>query len=133
REHSGAPADPRADHHLPAAVDVLVRQRHDGRDRQPDSTDPVAAPRSRRGREEAQRQDEADDRDEVGEIGRGLTNSPSGSFFGSFFLNISSIRSVTTKPPTTFAAPSITATNPTTPVSVSWCAAPATNIAPTIT
>ena len=50
-----------------------------------------------------------------------------------FFLNISSMRSVTTKPPTTFADASTTATKPTTRVSVSLCPCPATSIAPTIT
>ena len=43
------------------------------------------------------------------------------------------MRSVTTKPPTTFADASTTATNPTIVVSVSLSPSPATSIAPTIT
>ncbi len=43
------------------------------------------------------------------------------------------MRSVTTKPPTTFAEASTTATSPTTVVSVSLWPSPATSIAPTIT
>jgi len=48
-------------------------------------------------------------------------------------LNISRVRSVPTTPPTTLAAASTIATNPTTRSRPSCCAEPATIIAPTIT
>ena len=49
------------------------------------------------------------------------------------FLNISSMRSVTTKPPTTFAVASTTATNETRRMKSPGWGAPMTMIAPTIT
>ena len=61
----------------------------------------------------------ADDRDQVEQVRDVAAHAPSSvvaSRLGSRFLNISSIRSVTTKPPTTFADASTTATNPTTVV-----------------
>src|SRR5581483_4973132 len=58
---------------------------------------------------------------------------PSSRFGGSRFLNISSIRSVTTKPPTTFAEASTTARKPITQVKVSLWSTPSTIIAPTMT
>ncbi len=63
---------------------------------------------------------------------RSESESSAAGFGGSRFLNISSIRSVTTKPPTTFAEASTTAAKPITFVVVSG-AVPATSIAPTIT
>src|SRR5207245_5465713 len=48
-------------------------------------------------------------------------------------LNISSIRSVTTKPPTTLAVPRATAASDTIRNHVGWPGTPATMIAPTIT
>ena len=70
----------------------------------PDRADPVAEPRAPRRREEPQREDEADDRDQVEQV-RSRSGSPLAASSARFFfgLNISSIRSVTTKPPTTFA------------------------------
>src|SRR5919201_293604 len=62
-----------------------------------------------------------------------LRRDPSSSRGGSRRLNISSMRSVTTKPPTTFAEARTTATRPTTVVSVSLWPRPATSMAPTIT
>src|SRR5204863_2614677 len=105
--------------------------RDDDRDEHPRRADLVAAARGGRVREESQREDERDDRDEIEQVGE-LVAHPS-SFGGSRFLNISSIRSVTTKPPTTFAEPSTTARNPTTHSNVSLSGRARTIIAPTRT
>src|SRR5919198_417396 len=129
-----------------------LRERHDDGDQHPDRTDPVAAARSRRVRQEPQREDEADDRREVGEVGGDLAHraQPVGGALRSSrpvsaavpsrarrsaerARNISSIRSVTTKPPTTFAEARTTATSPMIVVTVSLWPRPATSIAPTIT
>ena len=90
---------------IPSSSSVL-----DDRDDHPDAADPVSAPRVLRRGEEAQREDEADDRDEVeqpdqvGARGDHRDHGLALSFFGSGrFLNISSMRSVTNQPPTTFA------------------------------
>src|SRR4029450_3271470 len=86
-------------------------------------------------RQETEREDEADDRDEVEETEDVRIGDHSGgsSRLGSGRrLNISSMRSVTNQPPTTFAVASTIATNPTTCVKVS-SAKPRTRIAPTMT
>src|SRR4029450_4902193 len=86
-------------------------------------------------RQETEREDEADDRDEVEEtedvrIGDHSGGSP--RLGSGRRLNISSMRSVTNQPPTTFAVASTIATKPTAFVNVS-SAKPRTRIAPTIT
>ena len=68
----------------------------------PDRADLVAEARVARRREEVQREDEARHRDQVEQI-RGVLCSRTVRSARARFLNISSIRSVTTKPPTTFA------------------------------
>ncbi len=111
-----------ADHHRDDHPDVVVQpvlaERRRDRERHARRADPHAAPRARRVREIAQRPDEGHDRDQVEQV-RGCY-APSASFGeDGFRLNISSMRSVTTNPPTTFADPSTTATKPMTNVSVS--------------
>ena len=78
-----------------------------------------------------EREDEADDRDEVEEAEDvRIGDHASSSFFGSGRrLNISSMRSVTNQPPTTFAVASTIATKPTAFVKVS-SAKPRMMIAP---
>src|SRR5439155_27229942 len=71
------------------------------------------------------------DRDQVEQIGEVVAHSR--DLGGSRFLNISSMRSVTTKPPTTFAEASTTATKPTIHVNTPLSGSPSTSIAPTIT
>src|SRR5205085_6753666 len=104
-------------------------ERDRDREQHPRRADLVAAPRVRGAREEAQREDERDDRQEVEQVRRVRVH------YSSFwrFLNISSIRSVTTKPPTTFADASTTAMNPITQVNGPLWPRPSTSIAPTIT
>src|SRR5439155_9489096 len=101
--------------------------------------DLVPPPGVRRVGQEAQREDERHDRDQVQQVGEVRAHVPLPSreastfFAGSRFLNISSMRSVTTKPPTTFAEASTTATKPTTHVNASLWSRPSTSIAPTMT
>src|SRR5262249_56724117 len=85
-------------------------------------------PRVPRRREEAQREDERHDREQVEEVGGSGAHSSPG-----FFLNISSIRSVTTNPPTTFADASTTAMNDRIRMKSPGCGVPMTMIAPTMT
>src|SRR4029434_6153290 len=73
----------------------------------------VAATRLRRVGEKAQRENERDDRDQVEEVREVGAHVSSGFCARSRLLTISSIRSVTTKPPTTFAAARTTAAKPT--------------------
>src|SRR5439155_11111471 len=103
-------------------------ERHHDCDEHPCCPDLVPTACGCRIGQEAQRQDERHDRDQVEEV-RDL--AAQGSAFFSRFLNISSMRSVTTKPPTTFAEASTTAIRPTIVVSVSLWPRPATSIAPT--
>src|SRR5205085_11439595 len=128
-DRAEAAADQCADDHPPRDVDPRLEQRRNDRDHHPYRADPVAPSRSRRRREEAQCEHERGDRQEVDQVE--AVGAHYSRFAGSRFLNISSIRSVTTNPPTTFAAASTTATKPTTRSRPSWCDAPATMIAPT--
>ena len=98
---------------MPTLFPYTTLFRSHDRDQHPGSTDLVAAPRRRGVRQEPQRQDERHDRDQVQQVGDVATQAlGSGGF--SRFLNISSIRSVTTKPPTTLPVPSATAASETT-------------------
>src|SRR5207248_11203446 len=135
-----AAADQHAQRERPPARAARLDPGDDDREEHPERADLVAASRVRRVREEAQREDERDDRDQVEQVREvgahsAVLSSPeaSGSLGASRFLNISSIRSVTTKPPTTFAEPSTTARKPTTQSKVSLCGEPRTTIAPTTT
>src|SRR3546814_14513492 len=74
----------------------------------------IAAPRSGRVRQALERLNEAHRRDKIeqrNQIGRNHAWPP-GLGFLSFFLNISSMRRVTRKPPKTFTAASATANTP---------------------
>src|SRR5205823_1120185 len=135
-----AASDQHAQRERPPARAAGLDPRHDDREEHPERADLVAAPRMRGVGEEAQREDERDDRDQVEQVREVRAHSPllpspgaSGSFGASRFLNISSIRSVTTKPPTTFAEPSTTARKPTTQPKAPLCGEPRTAIAPTTT
>src|SRR4029077_3523357 len=116
----------------PAGGSDLDPGDHD-REQHPRRADLVATPRLRRVREEAQRQDERDDRDQVEEVREVVAHVSPGLLGRSRLLNISSIRSVTTKPPTTFAAARTTAAKPTIQVNALLSGWPRTIIAPTIT
>src|SRR5581483_2287019 len=110
----------------------------DQRDRHPERADPVPVPRAGGVGEELQRDDEGDDRDQVGEVDPVLpAHSPCSGASSAcrfrFGLNISSIRSVTTNPPTTLPVPSATAASVITRSHVGWPGTPATTIAPTST
>ena len=72
RNGSEAPADGHTDDDLPVADHRLLREGDRDRDQHPNRADPVSAPRGRRVREELQRQDEGDDRRQVGEVSRYL-------------------------------------------------------------
>ena len=109
RERAEAAADHHAERDLPVARQPALRERDRDRDEHAGGADLVAAPRMRRAREETQRQDEGHDRDQVEQVREVDAHYFSGL---SRFLNISSMRSVTTKPPTTFADASTTATKP---------------------
>src|SRR6476646_1763401 len=114
---------------------------HSDRDRPPTrraDLDPASC--VRRVGEKAQRENERDDRDQVEQVREVRAHAPfwpsreaSASFAGSRRLNISSMRSVTTKPPTTLAEPSTTARKPTIQSNVSLFGAPSTTMAPTTT
>src|SRR5262245_43013819 len=126
----------------------LEERRHD-RDCHPESADGVPQAGAGRIGEEAQREDEADDGDDVGErdpVGTadagdrkrhcGLSAPGSVGFvWGSGLrrLNISSIRSVTTNPPTTLPVASATAASVMIRSHTGWPGMPATMIAPTMT
>ena len=120
RHRAEAAADHHADHDRPPARRADVDPRDDDREQHADRADLVAAPRARRIGQELQCEDEADDRDQVQQVrdvvaheGLPSCDASTGFFSGSRFLNISSIRSVTTKPPTTFADARMTAAKPT--------------------
>src|SRR5262249_20351963 len=125
-------SDRAADRHQPpAGDDVFAQQRHDDRNGHPRGADLVTAACVPRRREEAQREDEARHRDQIEQIGGGLTQDCSSG--SRRFLNISSIRSVTTKPPTTFALARTIARNESSFMNQPGCGVPATMIAPTMT
>src|SRR5687767_15849737 len=84
-----------------------------------------------RGGEKAQREDERHDRDQVQEVRSSDAHEASPG--SARFLNISSIRSVTTKPPTTFAVARTTAMKETMRMKSPGWGVPMTMIAPTIT
>src|SRR5439155_1561313 len=81
--------------------------------------------------DERHRRDEVGDRDELADRHQAFRGFEGACPLG-FCLNIASIRSVTTKPPTTFAVPRTTARNPSTTPSGPGIAL-ATSIAPTMT
>src|SRR5207247_773860 len=116
-----------------------VDQRHDDGEQRPGCADLVAAPCMCGARKESQRENEGHDRDQVEQVGDVGAHGPlpscdaSTCFAGARFLNISSMRSVTTNPPTTFADASTTATKPTIHVKALLSGCPRTIIAPTIT
>src|SRR6266576_3641015 len=72
RNGSEAPADGHTDDDLPVADHRLLREGDRDRDQHPNRADPVSAPRSRGVGEELQRQDEGDDRRQVGKVSRYL-------------------------------------------------------------
>src|SRR4029079_4060058 len=112
RDRSEAAADQDSEREPPPARPAGLHPGDDDRDEHPDRAELVAAARVRGAREEAQREQERHDRDQVEEVREVVAHSS--VFFGrSRLLNISSIRSVTTKPPTTFADASTTAMKPT--------------------
>src|SRR5438105_7955394 len=131
RDGSEAAADQHAERERPPARPAGLDPGDDDREEHPDGAELIAAPRMRRAREKAQREDEGHDRDQVEQVREvGAHESLGGR---SRFLNISSIRSVTTKPPTTFADASTTATKPITHVNASLWSTPSTIMAPTMT
>ena len=105
-------------------VEVEVEERDDAGDHGAGRADQVAGACGLGPGEALQREDEADRRREVDQLdpdrGRGAHLAPSSAAAGFFFLrvNICSIRSVTTKPPTMLTAASTIATSPTTSASV---------------
>src|SRR4029453_17225504 len=112
-----------------AGHDLLERERDDHRPEHPGSADLRAQPRVPRRREEPQREDEGRDREQIEQIRCSRAHCESSGRF----LNISSIRSVTTNPPTTFADASTTATNDRIRMNSPGCGVPMTMIAPTMT
>src|SRR5206468_1541010 len=104
--------------------------RRDDGDEHPGRRDAVALDRRRRRGKSLQAEDERDRRDEIGDRDEGFHGHS--RFRTGRCLNIASMRSVTTKPPTTFAVPSTTARNPRA-VPIGPPIALATSIAPTIT
>src|SRR5439155_12042574 len=113
-----------------AALHVRREEGRDDRDEHSGRRDAVALNGRRRRREALQAEDEGDSRDQVRDRDEGLDRHS--RFRTGRCLNIASMRSVTTKPPTTFAVPSTTARNPRT-VPIGPPIALATSIAPTIT
>ena len=87
-----------ADRDQAVVAEAVLGERDDDRERHSGRADPVALARVLRRREEAEREDEGHDRDQVERVSRRSTHASA-----PFRLNICSIRSVTTKPPTTFA------------------------------
>src|SRR4029077_973203 len=94
----------------PIALELDVEERRRDREEHAGRRDAVAVHRGLRPRQALQPEDERHRRDEIGE----RDERAQVHYFRcpGFCLNIASIRSVTTKPPTTFAAPSTTAKNP---------------------
>src|SRR4029450_11487566 len=88
-----------------AGHDLLERERDDHRPEHSGGGDLDAESGVPRRREEAQREDERRDREQIEEVGGGGTHCESSGRF----LNISRILSGTTNPPTTFADASTTA------------------------
>src|SRR5439155_8600468 len=107
-----------------------LHPRDDDRHEHARGADLVAAPRVRRAREKPQRKDEGHDRDQVQQVREVRAHAFGGR---SRFLNISSIRSVTTKPPTTLAEPRTTPRKPTIHAKASLSGCARTIIAPTRT
>src|SRR5439155_951637 len=128
---SGDPShrDAGEDHRDPA-LHVRREEGCDDRDKHSRRGDAIAQNRGRWRRESLETQDESDGRDEVGDGDQGCDGH--WGFRVGRCLNIASIRSVTTNPPTTFAVPSTMARNPRT-VPTGPGMALATSIAPTMT
>src|SRR5581483_9417600 len=135
-------ADRRGDGHHDqdrrVVVEAALEECRDDGDHHADGSEPVTPPGRGRRREEPQREDEGHDRDQVQQVDAVVPTHaggapPSLGASGLRFLNISSIRSVTTKPPTTFSVPRNTAASAMTRIQVGWCGRPATMIAPTRT
>ena len=120
RDRPEAAADDHSEDDLPVADDLALREGDADREQHPGRADPVAEAGLVGLREEAKREDEGHDRDQIEEVGGGAAHccgpdawsSSLAARSGRRRLNISSIRSVTTKPPTTFAEARITAMNP---------------------
>ncbi len=119
RGHADGGAERDADHDQRPVALVRVQQRGDHRDRHAHGGDAVAAHRGRRAREPAQTLDEEREGDDVEDVEEVLVlqeGRASGIALTRFFpsssppafgldLNISSMRSVTRKPPTTLIVP----------------------------
>src|SRR4029078_5940870 len=126
-------ADQHRDRDRPPARRADLDPRDDDREHHTRCADLVAASRQRRVGEEAQREDERHDRDQIEDV-REVVGHVSGGFCGrSRLLNIWSRRPLTTKPPTTFAEARTTAAKPTIHVNALLSGWPSTIIAPTIT
>src|SRR5207237_1025494 len=110
-DEAGDPADrdPRQDERNPAP-DVRGEERRDDRDEHARRRDAVSLNRRRRRGQTFQSENEGDRRDEIGDRDERLDGHS--VFRVGRCLNIASIRSVTTNPPTTFAVPSTTARKP---------------------
>src|SRR5439155_9386399 len=130
-DEAGDPADrdPRQDERDPAP-DVRGEERRDDRDEHARRRDAVSLNRRRRRGQTLQSEDECDRRNEIGDRDERLDGHS--VFRVGRCLNIASMRSVTTNPPTTFAVPSTTARNPST-LPMGPGIALATSIAPTMT
>src|SRR4029453_770729 len=118
--------------HQPVVVDLLHEKRERDGDPHPHRRDPVAGARGARMRQPLDADNEEDRRDEVRDVDPGLAQRPSSSRSGRRCLNISSMRSVTRKPPTMLIVPNTTGTNPSTCSRVE-SAVPTISIAPTST
>src|SRR4030095_14463115 len=94
-------------------VDVVRDGKGDEhRNQHPDDAEAVALPGRQRVREPLEGEDEEDARDEIEKSDLVGGQQLRHYFFGSFFLNISSMRSVTRKPPKVLMATSTTAAAP---------------------
>src|ERR1019366_9182489 len=116
------------------AIDLLEEGRDDG-DKHAHCGDAVTHTSALGAAEALEGQDERGRRDQVEKINQSsATHDATSSFLAAgalgLALNISSMRSVTTKPPTTFNVARMTAKNPST-VSRVVLAAPSTSMAPT--
>src|SRR5690606_31614992 len=141
----GRHADRRADHQAcddeqPVLAHLVLEQGGDERQRHTDRGDPVAAHRRLRAGQLHQPVDHERERDDVEGVDEHLVVDPAHlSAFPllevpGFCLNIPSIRSVTTKPPTTLMAPKTTAMNRMMPLTTSSpTPMPSTNTAPSTT
>src|SRR5918994_282977 len=128
REDADHRAHGDADEHQPIRVDLLDQEREADRDRHAYRGDPVPRASGPRMGEPLDADDQQDRGDEVRDIDPGAAHLSSGSS-GRRCLNISSIRSVTRKPPTTLIVPKTTATKPST-CSIVESAVPTISIAP---